>query len=178
MNIDINLLPEEVRPKPLIDTRTFGLIVLILILAFACVYVFMMKSDAQSDIATMETSIATMQREIASLSSNAEAIQLTKSNQDLTAAKQNYNAFVAGKILWGDALEGVYKLRPKGVSIAQITQDGNTLRVAGTADSYTEVSSFARALHNDPRFTLAGLPTLIESQTYTLVISVAPGGAQ
>ncbi len=178
MNIDINLLPEEVRPKPLIDTRAFGLIVLILMLAFACVYVYMMKSDAQNDIDTMETSIATMNQEIASLSSNAEAVQLIKTNQDLAAAKQHYETFVAGKILWGDALEGVYGLRPKGVSISKITQDGNTLKVEGTADSYTEVSSFARALHNDHRFTLSGLPTLTGGEKYTLVVSVAPGGAQ
>lgn len=178
MNIDINLLPEEVRPKPLIDTRTFGLIVLILMLAFVCVYAYLMKSDAQSDIATMEASTATMKQEITSVSTNAEAVQLTKSNQDLTAAKQHYETFIAGKILWGDALEGVYGLRPKGVSIDTITQSGNTLTVAGTADSYTEVSSFARALHNDPRFTLSGLPTLLEGQKYTLVISVAAGGAQ
>ncbi len=178
MNIDINLLPEEVRPKPLIDTRTFGLIVLVLILAFACVYVFIMKSDTQSDTAAIKENIVTMKQEISRLSTNAEAVQLTKSVQDLTAAKKNYETFVAQKTLWGDALEGVYGLRPVGVDIATITQSGSALTIVGTADSYTEVSSFARALHNDARFTLTGLPTIVDSEIYKLVISVAAGGAK
>jgi Tfp pilus assembly protein PilN len=180
MNIDINILPAELRPKALIDTRTFALVVVILLLGFGCFYFFNAKSDSQAEIANLGSQIKTIQQQTATLSSNPEAVNLISSINQLKAAKQGYEAFVASRVMWGNALAGVYSLVPTGVNIASITQQGNNLVIAGSSSSgspYTNVSDYGRALDNDPRFTLTGLP-LFDKGSFSLTIRVATGGGR
>jgi len=177
MNIDINILPAALRPKPLIDTRTFALVVVILLLGFGCFYFFNAKSDSQAEIANLGSQIKTNQQQAAALSSDPEAVRLISSISQLKAAKQGYEAFAASRVMWGNALAGVYSLVPKGVSITTITQKGNDLVIAGGASSYTDVSDYGRALDNDPRFSLTGLPSFGKG-LFSLTISVAPGGGR
>jgi Tfp pilus assembly protein PilN len=178
MNIDINILPAELRPKALIDTKTFALVVVILLLGFGCFYLFNAKSDSQAEIANLSSQIETIQQQTATLSSNPEAVQLISSINQLKAAKQGYEALVASRVMWGNALDGVYSLVPTGVNIASITQTGsNALVIAGSASSYTDVADYGRALDNDPRFFLVGLPSFSDG-TFSLTISVTPGGGR
>ncbi len=175
MNIDINILPAELRPKALIDTRTFALIAVILLLGVGCFYFAHAKSGSQAQIANMESQIKTMQQQTATLSGNPQAVQLLNSINQLKATKQSYDAFVASRVAWGNALDGVYYLVPVGLNITSITQRSNTLVITGTASSYTDVSDYGRALNNDPRFSLVGLPSF-SNGSFSLTISVAPGG--
>jgi len=177
MNIDINILPAELRPKPLVDTRTFALIVVVLLLGFGCFYFAHAKMDSQADIANMQSQIKTMQQQTTALTSNPDAVKLKNSITQLQAAQNGYKAFVASRVAWGNALIGVYSLVPMDVDIASITQKGNTLVIAGTAPSYTDVSDYGRALNNDARFALEGLPSFTNGK-FSLTISVAPGGAR
>ena len=177
MNIDINLIPKELRIKPLVDGKTFAAIVVILLLGFGCFYFFNARSDSQAEIASLGSQIKTTQQQTATLSSNPEALNLISSISQLKAAKQGYEAFAASRVMWGNALAGVYSLVPMGVDITTITQKGNALEIKGTASSYTDVSDYGRALDNDPRFTLAGLPSFVKG-SFSLTISVATGGGR
>jgi Tfp pilus assembly protein PilN len=173
MNIDINILPAELRPKALIDTKTFALIVVILLLGVGCFYFYHAKSDSQANIANLQTQTKTMQQQTADLSNNAQ--KLISSIKQLSAEKQGYDAFVASRVLVGNALDGVYSLVPAFVSVNSITQSGNTLVITGSAPSYTDASDYGRALNNDPRFSLVGLPSF-SNGSFSLTITVAPGG--
>jgi len=177
MNIDINLIPEELRPKPFIDTKTFVLIIAVVVLGFGCFYFFNAKSNAQSDTASMEQEILRLNQQANSLSTNQEAVQLTREIGQLKVAKQSYDSFAASRVLWGAAMERVYALAPRGVDIDSIKQAGNSITIAGEASSYTDVADFARALDNDTRFSLAGLPSL-KASTFSLTINVAAGGGK
>ncbi len=177
MNIDINILPAELRPKALIDTRTLALIVVILLLAVGCFYFFNAKSNSQSDIANLNSQIETARQQTTALSSNPEALNLISSINQLKATKQGYEAFVASAVVLGNALYDVYALVPTGVNIDSIAQTGKALVIKGTASSYTDVSDYGRALDNDSRFALTGLPSF-NSGSFTLTISVATGGAR
>lgn len=181
MNIDINVLPAELRPRALIDSKTVVLIFAILLLGFGCYYFYNANSDSQSQITNLQSQIKTSQEQTAALSSNPEAVQLINSINQLKGAKQSYEAFVASRVMWGNALDGVYLLVPVGVDIASITQSGNNLVITGTAASYTAVSDYGRALDNDPRFALVALPSFQSGKSssngsFSLTVSVAPGG--
>ena len=179
MNIDINILPEELRPKPLIDTKTVALIVVILLLGFGCYHFYQAKSDSQAEIATMQSELKTTQQQITALSSDPEAVQLTNSINQLKAAKQSYDAFVASRVLVGNALDGVYSLASGRVNIVSITQSGGTLLINGSASSYSDLSGYVSALENDPtRFSVAGLPSYSSGGSFSLTVSVAPGGGR
>jgi Tfp pilus assembly protein PilN len=175
MNIGINILPKELRAKPLLDTQTFALIVIIVLLAFGSFYFYHAKSSTQSDIANMQSEITTAQQQTKALSTNPEALNLINSINQLKAAQQSYNAFMTSRMLLGSALVGAYNLLPATVDIGKITQSGNNLVITGTADSFTDVSDYARALNNDPRFTLLGLPSF-NNGAFSLTVSVASGG--
>jgi Tfp pilus assembly protein PilN len=154
VNIDINILPEELRPKPFIDTKTVGLIVVILLLCFGCYHFYQAKSNSQADITKMQGQIKTTQQQITSLSSNPDAKKLITSINQLKAAKQSYDAFVASRVLVGNALDGVYTLALGRVNIVSITQSSSSLLIKGSATSYNAVSSYVSALENDPRFSV------------------------
>ena len=175
MNIDINILPAEMRPKALIDTKTFALIVVILLLGVGCFYFVYAKSSSQTDIANMESQISTMQQQATALKNNPDALKLIDSINQLKATQQSYDAFVASRVLVGNSLSGVYSLVPAFVSVNSITQKGNILVIAGSAPSYTDASDYGRALENDPRFRLVGLPSFSDG-TFSLTVSVTPGG--
>ena len=176
-NIDINILPQEFRAKPMVDGKTFALIVLIVLLGFGCFYFVQAKMSAQNEIADLEASIATVQQQTTALTTNKEANELIGYINQLKASQQSHVSFVASKVLWGDALEDVYGLVPKGVSIATITQKGNGLEIKGTASDYTDVAEFGRALNNDSKFSLVGLPAFSPTG-FTLTISAKAGGGQ
>ena len=178
MNIDINILPKEMRAKPLVDARTVLLAVLVVALAFGIYYFFQARSDVQADNADMQTRIEALKAETASVSANPQAILLTNQINATKAAAQSYTAFVAGRVAWGDALDGVFSLLPKGVSIVSITQAVNNLTMVVTASDYSYVADYGQDLHNDPRFELLAVETLAAENTSVISISVAPGGAQ
>jgi Tfp pilus assembly protein PilN len=177
MNIDINILPAELRPKALIDTKTFALIVVILLLGVGCFYFFHAKSSSQADIANMQSQTKTMLQKTVALSSNQDALKLIDSINQLKATKQSYDAFVASRVLVGKAFSRVYDLVPVGVSVSSISERGDTLVIAGSALSYTDASLYGRALNNnnDPKFTLVGLPSF-SGGAFSLTVSVTPGG--
>jgi len=177
VNIDINILPEELRSKPLIDTKTVVLIVVILLLGFGCYYFYQAKSDSQADITKMQGEIRTTQQQTAALKTQ-DALNLIDSINKLKAAQQSYDAFVASHVLLGNALDGVYTLSLNRVNISSITQNGSTLVIKGSASSYTDVSGYVSALDNDP-FSVAGLPSFSSSDgSFSLTVSVAPGGGR
>lgn len=177
MNIEINILPRELRARPLVDVRTILLVVLIIALGYGCYFFLQSKSDVQAENADIATRTAAIKQEALSLSTNPEALALQSSINQLKAAKQSYDTFMASKVEWGDALAGVYAAVPKGVSITSIAQSGNNLVITATASSYTAVADYGLALDNDADFVLLGIPSF-SGGTATLNISVAPGGAQ
>ena len=176
MNIEINLLPEELRPRPPVETRTLLLIVVIVALAAGCAFLVQAKISTNAEIADLEKNIVAINQEIGSVSGNPEAIALTRSINDLKAVKQSYDSFVASRISWGDALERVRAQVPTGVDIRKLTQSGSTLVVEGTASGYSAVASYGRALDRDSKLALAALPS-ISGTTYSLAVKVASGGA-
>lgn len=178
MNIEINLLPEELRPRPPVETRILLLIVVIVALVAGCAFLVQAKSGTNAEIAELEKKIVEINQDIDDVSSNPEALELIRSISDLKAVKQSYESFLASRISWGDALERVRAHKPTGVdNISALHQSGNILVVEGTASGgYRPVASYGRALDRDSMLALAVLPK-IDGTTYKLVVTVASGGA-
>ena len=176
MNVEINLLPEELRPRPPVETRTLLIVVLVVALVAGCAFLVQAKGSTNAAINDIEKRIAAINQEIESVSSDPEAVALTRSIQNLKEVKAAYASFASSRISWGDALERVMAHVPTGVDIREITQSGSTLVVNGTASGYSAVASYGRALDRDSKLDLSGMPSLTGTK-YSLVVKVAPGGA-
>jgi hypothetical protein len=176
MDIQINLLPEEFRPRPAVSSRALLLTFLVVALLAGAVFLYMLKSDADSDRVAAEERTAEVTAEANSISSNQEAVALNNSISRLKAAEKAFSAFVAARIDWGDTVGRAESLVPKGIELQGLTQAGGGLVIDGiTTIDYSPVTAYARALDIDGRFTLAGVPSLSAS-SFSIELDVAPGG--
>lgn len=180
MDIQINLLPDELRPRPAVETRTLLLAFLIVALIVGGALLYVAKSGVDSDRADMEARVASMATETQAISSDSEAVALTRSISGLKAMKKSFDAFVAARIDWGDALKRVNALVPAGIEVEKLSQTGGTLLIEGRTPGYNLVASYARALDIDQRFTLTGVPYLQAGgegkSVFSMIVRVAPGG--
>jgi Tfp pilus assembly protein PilN len=185
MNIDINLLPKELRARPAIDPKIALLIVLIGVLAGGCFYLLAMKNSAVNDTAESKQMTAQYKKDAQTLTNNPELASLKASVDALNkaveakkAANRHYDNFLASRVLWGDTLDRVYSSVPLGVTITSLRQSGaNSLVVTGTATSYDTLTRYAVQLEEDPNLALTSLPPL-SAGSFTLTVTVTPGGEQ
>ncbi|MEE8471058.1 MAG: hypothetical protein V3S51_06995 [Dehalococcoidia bacterium] len=160
MNIDINLLPEELRPKPLIATRTLVLVVLVALLGYGCYYFYGLKSNSQAEAASLESRIQATQTEAMSLSNDLDVRELVAAISEVEAEKaaletlvQDYEVFADSKIMWGDIVQRVSSRAPAGVTVDSILQGSdNTVEVGGVATGYDRAAVYATALESDEAF--------------------------
>lgn len=187
MNIEINLLPEELRPKPLIGTRTLILLVMVLALGYGCYQLYALKTNGEAEAANIESRIEVAQSEAIGLSSNPDVKDLTAYISEVKAEKaaletlvQDSETFAAAKIMWGDVIQRVSSRAPSGVTIDSIVQGENrSVEVSGVATSYERAATYATALENDEAFD--GVPTRewdeVEGR-FTLTVNIATGGGR
>lgn len=187
MNIDINLLPEELRPKPLIDRRTLVVVVMVVALACASYYVYQLKSTAETEVASVESRVEVTQREATAMSSNPDALaMLTDISQkkavyaELEASGKDYEQFAATKIEWGDVVARVSARVPSYVTIAVIAGGSDSdVEVGGVATTYERVAAYASSLENDEAFSEVHTRDWDASTgEFVLILDVAERGAQ
>ena len=179
MNIEINLLPEELRPKPPVDSRTLLVGVLVIALVACCVFFYQSKGSADGKIADLEASIASTNQEIQTVSSNKDAVALKQSIGELEAATTDFENFVNSRVLWGQALAKVEDYVPHDVALAKLTQKPatTTLEIKGSAAKYADIDSYFGMFVNDDTFEAPIGPTFTGS-TFTLNVDVAAGSGQ
>jgi Tfp pilus assembly protein PilN len=160
MDVKINLVPEEYKPRPPVSMRTVCLVVLVLGLAFGCYQLYSMKSDAEAKAAETQDRIEATQLEAASLSQSAEAAEL---NKDIKAAEGELNQlgtmvadfeqFSSSIVEWGDIVNRVMVRVPASVYLTSISKnkDGG-VQVGGIAATYERVATYITALENDDLF--------------------------
>ena len=175
MNIEINLLPEELRPRPSVEPGTLLVIILIVALAAGCGFLIQAKMSVNSETESMQERVVAINKEVSTVSSNPEALTLVNSINRLKAVKGSYDTFRASRIEWGDTLERVTSNAPTGVAITALTQTANSLVVDGSASGFGAVTSYGRALDRDEKLALAGIPSL-SGLVYSLIVRVMPGG--
>jgi hypothetical protein len=114
MDIDINLLPEEIRPKPLLNARMLLLLVVVGVLGFGCYYFYDLKAGTEADAAVAESRIEAVEDEASDLANNAEAKEIVAGISEakatlaeLEAATSDYVVFKDSRIGWGEVVDRV-----------------------------------------------------------------------
>ncbi len=173
MNLDINLLPEEYKTKPLIDTRTLLLAVIVVALIATAFFLFQSKNSIDADIEELEKSIANIEKQIAEASDNPELAALENELAAVEKEAGYFPSFMDSRILWGKTIEHLYyDLVPMEITINGLTQNGSTLNINGVAPSYTALSNFGRTINLDPQLALTGMPPYTASGSFTLIVQI------
>ena len=162
MNMEINLLPNELKPKPLIKPQTLLVVVAVLILGFGCFYFYSDKAGTEADAADMQSQIDSIEQQITLLQTNKEAVDLKDKVAAKTAEKNKYDTmnsdyqtFTDARVEWGYVTSRIREYVPWGVSITAITQggnDGKLVTVRGTANNQQREADYVTELERDPLF--------------------------
>ena len=185
MDVKINLVPEEYKPRPPVSMRTVCLVVLVLGLVFGCYQLYSMKSGAEAEAAETQSRIEATQLETASLSQSAQAAQL---NKDIKAAKgdldqlgimvADFEQFNSSIVEWGEIVDRVMDRVPASVYLTSMSKnkDGG-IQVGGIAATYERVAAYITALENDDMF--EGVTTTewdVLAGTFKLSMRTTAGG--
>jgi Tfp pilus assembly protein PilN len=187
MNIDINLLPDEVRPKPPISMRMMGLLVVVLVLGYGCYYFYDLKAGTQSETAEVESRIAAIEDQAANMSSNPEAkevvAEITEYKEaiaELEAGATDYLRFAGTRVEWGEIVQRVSSRIVNGVTLDSIVEGkSGRVEVGGVASGYERAAAFAASIENDELFdNVHASEWNAEKGTFLLLVGVTLGGAE
>ncbi len=184
MDVRMNLVPEEYKPRPPVSMRTVCLVVLVLGLAFGCYQLYSMKADKEAEAAALEDRIEAIQQQAMSLSSNPEAGQLNKDIKarqgevdTLTAMANDFDQFNESVVEWGEVVDSIMDDVPSGVELDSIQSSSDGVQVGGVASTYERVAAYVTALENDNLFhNVTTSQWDVQAGTFKLTMQVTIGG--
>jgi len=187
MNVEINLLPEEFKPKPLIQPPTLAILLVVLVLGFGCFHFYSVKADKEAQAAEIETNIESMQSQMMTLQSGSlasglreEVSALTNEKNQLDQMNSDYTLFTGSRVEWGYVIEKVEIRKPWGVYLTSIVQggDGSVVTVTGTANNYERETAYVALLEMESKFSdVTTLSWQADSGVFSLSFNVESGGA-
>ncbi len=186
MSIEINLIPEEFKPKPLIQTQTLIILIIVLVMGYGCYYFYSGKAGDEAEASDTENRITEIRGDIAALENDPEIKELQKEIAELQADKSkytglntDYDTFTESRIEWGYVINSIRVGEPWGVDIESITQSGNDnkVTVSGTASNYDRVTVYVAQLEGDVRFSnVKTMSWEAGSGIFSLSFTVESGG--
>ena len=157
MKVDINLLPEEYRPKHWVLPLTVGLIIVILVVGYYGHGFYDKNVAANSEVEQLQSQLDSVNAEIAEelADTTIEEYQALIAEAEveidvLKAVEKEYETYNADRIYWRPVLQTVRELAPTDVIITSFRQKGNELTVKGELSSDVEntipIIEYARLL--------------------------------
>lgn len=188
MSMEINLLPEEFKPKPLIKPQTLAVVIMVLILGFGCFHFYTTKADNKAQAAEVGDQIDDIQNQIRDYENNSEAVGLkskiaekSQEKNKLEGMNNDYITFTNSRIEWGYVINSLREKVPWGVTITAISQGGggNEVTVQGIANNYDREAAYVTSLEADSLFSdVTTLSWQSSTGQFSLSFTVDAGGDQ
>ncbi len=199
MKVDINLLPEEYRPKRWVLPLTVGLIVVILAVGYYGYGFYGKNAAANSELERLQSQLDSINAEtqtvLADPTMKEYEERITEAEAEivtLKAMEQDYETQNAQRIYWKPVLQAIRELAPSDVQITAFEQNGDELTVEGELSGEVQdaviIVEYARLLENRNIFSRVAFeigsedrPTDEEGKTeeifvFTMLLKVKPGG--
>ena len=199
MKVDINLLPEEQRPKRWALPLAIGLIIVILAAGYYGYGFFGKNAAAQGELEQLQSQLDSVNAEIEKVISGTtiaeyeERIAEVQAEIDrLEAMEQDYETRNAERIYWKPVIQTVRELAPTDVILTSFEQNDNELTVEGELSSEVEsaivIVEYAQLLEKRGIFSRIAFeigseerPTGEGGKTeeifiFTILLEIKPGG--
>jgi Tfp pilus assembly protein PilN len=185
--VDLDLLPDEYKPRKVSKLTTVLVIVVILMVCLAGLLIYL-KTDADSKNSSLEGELATVTSEYqktVNLVNEGKALQtqIDAAESKLEAIEQDYLIYQENLILWSviikeidDAIPGTTRL-----SLKSITQSGVSITLLGTADEDSYIWNYATNLEEKEYFwdvTPTSIVSTGASSSFTITMKYGSGGGQ
>ena len=194
MMFDPNLLPKELRPRPVIPVVTAILLIVVIALGAGTYLMYNGKSDANNKNDKLKAQQATLEAQTTAALQNPEIARLqgliTQTQAQVNAqvpVKQDYESFVGSWVNWDKVLAQLQSVAEStNVTLESVAKKtGNAVDLKGTAPTNKAVFDYVLALQaRQQYFSSVGFPT-VQSQvsdtgttvSFTLSVEVKSGGA-
>ncbi len=163
MKVDMNLLPEEYRPKRWVLPLTVGLIIVILAAGYYGYGFYGKKAAADSELEQLQSQLDSVNAETQkviddpTMKEYEELIVEAQAEIDtLEAMEQDYETRNAERIYWKPVLQTIRELAPTDVILISFEQNDDEITVEGELSSEVQdaiiIVEYAKLLENSGIF--------------------------
>ena len=184
--VDLDLLPDEYKPRKVPKSSTVLVIVVVVMVCLAGLFIFL-KTNADSKIGTLEDELVTVTAEYnaaRNLVTEGKALQgqIDAAEDTLEAIEEDYRIYQEDLILWSVIIKEIDEAIPgTRLSLKSITQSGSSINLVGTANEDNYVYNYATNLEENEYFwdvTVKSIVSSGASSSFTITMKYGSGGGQ
>jgi Tfp pilus assembly protein PilN len=183
--IDLDLLPDEYKPRKVSKLTTVLVIVVILMVCLAGLLVFL-KTNADSQVDSLEDELVTVTADYnnaVKLVKDGKALQdqIDAAESKLEAIEQDYETYKAD-LVWSVIIKEIDDAIPgTRLRLSSITQSGTSISLVGTANEDSYIWNYATNLEEKEYFwdvTPTSIVSTGASSSFTITMKYGSGGGQ
>ena len=200
MKIDMNLLPEEYRPKRWVLPLTVALALFVLAAIYYGYGFYAMNASANNELERLQSQLDSVNTEIQKVMADPtmkeyeERIGETRAEIDkLKVMERDYETRNAERIYWKPVIQTIRELAPTDVTIISFGQNEDEITIEGELSSEVQdaivIVEYAKKLQNrgifarPPAFEIEIEEITEDGKTqeifiFTMLLQVKPGGQQ
>jgi Tfp pilus assembly protein PilN len=184
--IDLDLLPDEYKPRKVSKLSTVLVIVVILMACLAGL-LFFLKTNVDGKIESLEDELVTVTADYngaVKLVKDGKALQdqIDAAESKLEAIEEDYVIYKADLIVWSVIIKEIDDAIPgTRLSLKSITQSGSSITLQGTANEDSYIWNYATNLEEKEYFwdvTPTSIVSTGASSSFTITMKYGSGGGQ
>ena len=184
--IDLDLLPDEYKPRKVSKLTTVLVIVVVVMVCLAGLLIFL-KTNADSQVDSLEDELVTVTADYngaVKLVKDGKALQdqIDAGESKLEAIEQDYVIYKEDLIVWSVIIKEIDDAIPgTRLSLKSITQSGASITLQGTANEDSYIWNYATNLEEKEYFgnvTPTSIVSTGASSSFTITMDYGSGGGQ
>ena len=183
--IDLDLLPDEYKPRKVSRVTTVLVIVVVVMVCLAGLLIFL-KTNADSQVDSLEDELVTVTADYngaVKLVKDGKALQdqIDAAESKLEAIEQDYETYKA-YLVWSVIIKEIDDAIPgTRLRLSSITQSGTSISLVGTANEASYIWNYATNLEEKEYFwdvTPTSIVSTGASSSFTITMKYGSGGGQ
>ena len=184
--IDLDLLPDEYKPRKVSRVTTVLVIVVVVMVCLAGL-LFFLKSNADGKIESLEDELVTVTADYngaVKLVKEGKALQdqIDAAESKLEGIEEDYVIYKEDLIVWSVIIKEIDDAIPgTRLSLKSITQNGDSITLKGTANEDSYIWNYATNLEEKEYFgnvTPTSIVSTGASSSFTITMDYGSGGGQ
>ena len=184
--VDLDLLPDEYKPRKVPKSSTVLVIVVVVMVCLAGLLIFL-KTNADGKIESLEDELVTVTVDYnaaSKLVSDGKALQgqIDAAESKLEAIEGDYVIYQENLIKWSVIIKEIDEAIPgTRLRLSSITQGGSSITLVGTANKDNFVYNYATNLEENEYFwdvTVKSIVSSGASSSFTITMKYGSGGGQ
>ena len=184
--IDLDLLPDEYKPRK-VSRLTTVLVIVVVVMVCLAGLLFFLKSNADGKIESLEDELVTVTADYngaVKLVKEGKALQdqIDAAESKLEGIEEDYVIYKEDLIVWSVIIKEIDDAIPgTRLSLKSITQSGSSITLQGTANEDSYIWNYATNLEEKEYFwdvTPTSIVSTGASSSFTITMKYGSGGGQ